>query len=210
MQLQNCWIKDPKPTSYHYCSSAEVCWQLVRQICNKGRKTCSLKKSWPDKSSEKRKKREGEWRQQVYLQLLQRRAELTDQLQLVGRVRSGAKRGREGGKNERDLLSFPRLSFKVLQMQRGGRKPHICPLRNTQPCMHLCEHTHADALRWWQTADTAWGHRHKHSGIVLLMLWNEQLWLGGAESGGVRRETLLWGSFVLFNDRQSHKQSFLC
>lgn len=107
----------------------QVCWQLVTEMNNKGRKTCSFRKSWTDKSGERRKialgcVRESGDRRFIYSSL----DKLKDQVHLAGSIKIRVKRRSEAKKRNkiRDHLSFPRLSFKVSQTQHGV-KPEMRP-----------------------------------------------------------------------------------
>lgn len=125
-----------------------ICWQLVRQISNMGRNTCSLRRSWADKSRERskidlRSVREREW---LYLQLCWKRDELTDQLHRVGNVRTGVKRRREGGEKRgvtAEIISHsPDSASKSCQRSREV-KPQIWPQRHTTCILY------ASAARAW-------------------------------------------------------------
>lgn len=104
--------------------------------------------------------------------------------------------GRDKEKSQaRDHPPFPRLSFKVLQTQQGGKATktappnsatdrstshHFCAylqqkLECAQPEEHMCKH-----------ADTAWSHAQKQTGSDPLSLLNELSGLRCEDGGGAR------------------------
>lgn len=117
----------------------------------------------------------GEQREEVYLQLCWRRDELTDQLHLAGSIRIGVKRRSKGKKEESDQRSslIPQTQLQSLA-NAAGSKASTTTDRDAQHlfCMHLQrEHEHAKyGCKHYKHADTAWGHKHKQTGTVLLSL----------------------------------------